>query len=79
MLDAGGQAVYSRLPLTGVQITEQAYWPTIRASIEFHGTRVTVVDVHTKGPPQGMRRHDAGVDSLIEPGAFVAAAADPRR
>ena len=50
----------------GVQITEQAYWPTIQASIEFHGTRVTVVDVHPKGPPQGMRRHDASVDSLID-------------
>ena len=49
------------------------------ASIEFHGTRVTVVDVHTKGPPQGMRRHDAGVDSLIDQARVVAAAADPRR
>jgi endonuclease/exonuclease/phosphatase (EEP) superfamily protein YafD len=65
-LDAGGQAVFSRLPLERVQVTVQAYWPIIQASVDFHGTRITFVDVHAKGPPQGMRRHDASVDRLIE-------------
>ena len=65
-LDAGGQAVFSRLPLERVQVTVQAYWPTIQASVDFHGTRITFVDVHAKGPPQGMRRHDASVDRLID-------------
>jgi len=65
-LDAGGQAVFSRLPLERVQVTVQAYWPTIQASVDFHGTRITFVDVHAKGPSQGMRRHDASVDRLID-------------
>jgi endonuclease/exonuclease/phosphatase (EEP) superfamily protein YafD len=63
--DPGGQAVFSRVPLADVMVTESEHWPTISARVDFAGTRLALVDVHAIGPPQGMRRHDATVDALV--------------
>jgi endonuclease/exonuclease/phosphatase (EEP) superfamily protein YafD len=63
--DAGGQAVYSRLPLRDVQVTEHAFWPMINATVVVEGRYIALVDVHTAGPPEGMDRHNATTDGVL--------------
>jgi endonuclease/exonuclease/phosphatase (EEP) superfamily protein YafD len=63
---AGGQAVYSRLPLLDVRRTMREFWPTYSARVEVGGKSVSLVDVHAIGPPQGMDRHRDTVDSILD-------------
>lgn len=63
---AGGQAVYSRLPLLDVQRAMREFWPTYSARIEVGGRAVSLVDVHAIGPPQGMDKHRDTVDSILD-------------
>ena len=63
---AGGQAVYSRLPLLDVQRTMREFWPTYSARVEVGGKAVSLVDVHAIGPPQGMDKHRDTVDSILD-------------
>jgi endonuclease/exonuclease/phosphatase (EEP) superfamily protein YafD len=63
---AGGQAVYSRLPLLDVRRAMREFWPTYSARVEVGATSVSLVDVHAIGPPQGMDRHNDTVDSILD-------------
>jgi endonuclease/exonuclease/phosphatase (EEP) superfamily protein YafD len=64
--DAGGQAIYSTLPMSDVRVVERENWPTISARVRVGDVSVALVDVHTIGPPSGMSRHVATVDALVD-------------
>lgn len=62
---AGGQAIFSRLPLEDVRVTYAERWPTISAAVDVDGTRIHLVDVHAIGPPHGIGIHERTVDSIV--------------
>jgi endonuclease/exonuclease/phosphatase (EEP) superfamily protein YafD len=72
--DAGGLAIYSRIPFKFVREIETEYWPELAVRLDFE-PQVTLVNVHAIGPPQGMDRHDATIAAIA---AFVDGFRPPR-
>jgi endonuclease/exonuclease/phosphatase (EEP) superfamily protein YafD len=73
--DSRGMALYSRFPLNDVVVTNPDYSPTIAARIMVRGRPVSLVDVHTVGPTEGISKHRKSVSDLR---ALVRSRPEPR-